>query len=70
MIAFLSIQGTALAQTALCDYHATAQHNIERVLFRAKMAGDWNGLRPTDCTGNEILRCQICGTFDGTIATF
>ena len=60
MIALLSDQGTAMAETALCETHNKGL-TCARVYAEATSIPDWDGRGFRDCTGNDALQCVICG---------
>ena len=59
IFAQISVNGTAISETALCAYHEN-EHNVAK--FYASPTGDLraDGLR-LDVSGNEVLSCQECG---------
>jgi hypothetical protein len=60
MIARLTDQGTAAAETALCPEHDTpTNRGTFGIAADTDVTGPW-----TDCTGNDELSCQVCGYVD------
>jgi hypothetical protein len=59
MYAMTTTQGTAAAETALCPLHdsPTQRENAER--RAAEDVSRWE-----DCTGNDVLKCIVCGARD------
>lgn len=59
MLANITGQGTAMAETALCS-ECDPSHRA-RVLDENLNVHDWNRGPRLDCTGNEELECTACG---------
>jgi hypothetical protein len=55
----VSVQGTALSETALCETHNTPE-NVQRFYAVPDLTDPGTGARK-DCTGNEAIECQECG---------
>jgi len=63
LVCLVTAQGTACDETCLCDQHDTPEQraSIEEQVSSEKhsdpaIPGSW-----TDCTGNDLCRCQVCG---------
>jgi hypothetical protein len=60
MFALLTDQGTAAAETVLCGIHVLDSDATTKALIAAgedvKLPQDFD-----DCSGNDELRCIICG---------
>jgi len=62
MWALTTKQGTAMAETALCNSDVWSGSNKGKAQGAAGMAGDWDGNpQMTDCSENEALECIVCG---------
>lgn len=61
MKAFITDQGTAMAEATLCDAHAADKNLVAEARHAAAMSGDWNGQPMTDCGDNDALACGYCG---------
>lgn len=60
MYAALTTQGTAAAETALCENHVG---DLEALAQAFVNAGDDVPVdqKPHDCSGNDALSCIVCG---------
>lgn len=61
MRALLSDQGTAMAETALCEVHHVSPDARAGAMMLASIDGDWDKGNFHDCTGNDQLFCIACG---------
>lgn len=57
--ALTSTQGTAISETAICGGHW--KKDFDHIRSNAQFIDDWDRLDFQDCSGNEVLECQICG---------
>lgn len=56
----LTDEGTAAAETALCpDDYTPTNRGTFAAAADTDVTGPWR-----DCTGNDALRCQVCGKDD------
>lgn len=63
--AIVTGDGTAAAETALCpaDYESDENRVMAERQAESDVTGPWS-----DCTGNDALRCIVCGADDeGTV---
>lgn len=58
IFAFVTEQGTAAPETALCVIHLEAHANEAREAADK----DVDTSRFIDCTGNELVSCIVCGS--------
>jgi hypothetical protein len=63
MYALTTPQGTAAAETALCEKHVKVQEDRDRARFAADRADfpEPDRVDFQDCTGNDALECVVCG---------
>ena len=62
MMALVTVQKTAMPETALCD--GCFQQVESRDIARSFAWGDWDGNDFVDCTENDRIACITCGTED------
>jgi hypothetical protein len=68
--AYVTRSGTAMAETAICEDHIESTA-AQALAFGAadqtsRESDPWDRNEVmSDCTGNEALRCQICGAIGG-----
>ncbi len=58
MYALTSVQGTAMAETGICDYHYQSEVNRNQIREWADNDHDGQGFR--DVTDNDRISCQFC----------
>jgi len=61
MYAYVTNQGTAMSETAICNRCVGDSLNVAKITVVAGNAEDYNSDDLMDCTGNDQLECQICG---------
>jgi hypothetical protein len=61
MWAYVTDQGTAMAEAALCGRHRDDPVGRGRALAAAEAAPEWDGFALREASGNEALRCLVCG---------
>lgn len=61
--AYVTHQGTAMPEAALCDTHLATHY--AKAVAGARDADDWDGGNLHDVTGNELIACIVCGTRGG-----
>lgn len=61
IFALTTDQGTAMAETALCEGCYSVEANQGYAEDCASQADDWESSNGwTDCSGNEMLECVTC----------
>jgi len=63
ILALTSTQGTAMAETAICDNHWSKSYT--EIRRGAEFIKDWDKLDFVDCSGNPELQCILCGATGG-----
>lgn len=61
MYAYVTHQGTAMSETAICTRCLAKPYVQTMALDVAGGAEDWDGLQLVDASGNEALECIGCG---------
>lgn len=62
MFAFVTRQGTAMAETAVCAVCLVKADGAMHAQRAAQRSEDWDGKALHKCTGNENLSCIVCGS--------
>ena len=60
MFVFVTKLGTAIPETALCTRCHT-EFNIQSSYIIARSISEYNNKGMQDCTGTNVLSCQVCG---------